>query len=172
MSSVIISGPVHYFSSIEIINPSLPPSRATSGLTIAVSCSITGGIVLMIIMLCLVIIVVKLKVKSRSHIKKSKINNTSNIVNNQEYDEVFPTDSVMVSWDIAKSIDLKENQAYGKINHSKIDFNVNSNVAYGKSSGSDIKMVAMDANIAYNTVESNKMVRVYIHVYTITKLSK
>ena len=169
MSSVIISGPVHYFSSIEIINPSLPPSLATSGLTIAVSCSITGGIVLMIIVLCIVIIVVKLKVKSRSHIKKSKINNT--IVNSQENYEVVPTDSVTVSCDIAQSMDTKENQAYGKINHSKIDF-INSNVAYGKSSGSDINMVAMDANIAYNTVENNKMVRVHIYVYTITKHSK
>ena len=123
----------------------------------------------MIIILCIVIIVVKFKVKSRSHIKKSKINNTSIIVNNQEKYEVFPTDSVMVSCDIVKSIDIKENQAYGKINHSKIDFNINSNVAYGKSSGSDINMVAMDANIAYNTVENNKMVRVHIHVYTTPK---
>ena len=109
----------------------------------------------MIIILFLVIIVVKLKVKSRSLIEKSKINNTSDNVNNQENDDVFPTDSVMVRCDNAK---CKENQPYGKINHSKIDFNIESNVAYGKSSGSDINMVAMDANVAYNTVENNKMV--------------
>ena len=120
----------------------------------------------MIIILCLVIIVVKLKVKSSSHVNKSKSNNTSNVV--QEKYEVFPADSVMVSCDNAKCIDMKENQAYEEINHSKIDFNIvniESNVAYGKSSGSGINMVAMDANISYNTVENNKMVRVYIYIY-------
>ena len=122
----------------------------------------------MIIILCIVIIIVKLKVKSRSHIKKSKSDNTSNVVINQEKNEVFPTDSVMVSCDNAKCIDMKVNQAYEEINHSKIEFNIvniESNVPYGKSSGSDINMVAMDTNVAYNTVDNNRMVRVYIYIY-------
>ena len=119
----------------------------------------------MIIILCLVIIIVKLKVKSSSHIKKSKSDNTSNVVINQEKYEVFPTDSVICN--NVKCIDMKENQAYEEINHNKIEFNIvntKSNAAYGKSSGSDINMVAMDANVAYNTVENNKMVRIYIYI--------